>query len=74
MDIQIADVKKTLGSVRRLCEAGNRVVFDNEGSYVANKHTGEKAMLVKERGSYVLSLWVEREPRQILVQRQGARA
>ena len=64
MDIQIADVKKTLGSVTRLCEAGIRLVFDDEGSYVENKHTGEKSMLVKERGSYVLSLWVERGPSQ----------
>ena len=64
MDIQIADVKNTLGSVRILCETGERVVFDDERSYVENKHTGEKAMLVKERGSYVLSIWVERGPRQ----------
>ena len=64
MDIQIADVKKTLESVGRLCEAGNTVVFDDDGSYVENKRTGEKAMLVKERRSYVLSFWVERGPKQ----------
>ena len=41
-----------------MCEAGNQVVFDDEGRYVENKQTGERAALVKERGSYVLSLWV----------------
>ena len=40
IDVQIAEVKKTLGSVRRICEAGNRVVFDEDGSYVENKSNG----------------------------------
>ena len=74
MDIQIADVKQTWRSVRRLREAGNRVVFDNGGSYVENRHTGEKAVLVQEEGSYVLSLSEERGPRHIAFQKQGARA
>jgi hypothetical protein len=74
IDVQIADVKKTLGSVRRICEAGNRVVFDEDESYVENKSTGEKTALTKDRGSYVLTLWVPREssPRQKRpFQRQG---
>ena len=61
MDVQIAEVKKTLGSVRRICEAGNRVVFDEDGSYVENKSSGERTALQKEKGSYVLTLWVPRE-------------
>ena len=60
--MQIAEVKKTLGSVRRICEAGNRVVFDEDGSYVENKSSGERTALTKEKGSYVLTLWVPREP------------
>ena len=32
--VQLADARKALGSVRRLCEAGNKVAFDDEGSYV----------------------------------------
>jgi hypothetical protein len=54
-------VKKTLGSVRRICEAGNRVVCDEDGSYVENKSNGERTALIEERGSYVLTLWVPRE-------------
>ena len=34
MTFQVADVKGALGSVHRICEAGNRVMFDDEGSYV----------------------------------------
>ena len=41
IDIQIADVKQALGSVRRMCEAGNRVVFDEEESYAENNETGK---------------------------------
>ena len=50
LDIQIADVKKALGSVRRICEDGNRVVFDYEGSYAENNCTEEKVALLKDRG------------------------
>ena len=44
--------------MRKVCEAGNRVVFDEEGSYVENKKTGEGAELVKEKGSYIRTVWI----------------
>ena len=37
LDIQIAEVMQAFGSVRRMCEAGNRIVPDEEDSYVENK-------------------------------------
>ena len=61
IDLQMVDVKKALGSVRRMCEAGNRVVFDEEESYVENKHTGERTVLTKEKGAYLLTVWVPRK-------------
>ena len=66
--MQIADVKQALGSVRRMCEAGNRVAFDEEGGYIENNGTGERATLVKGRGSYVLSLWVPKDHKSSLFQ------
>lgn len=42
MDIKIADTI--------LCAAGNTVVFDDEGSYVENKRTGERVAMVSEKG------------------------
>jgi hypothetical protein len=74
LDMQIADVKKALGSVRRMCEAGNRVVFDDEGSYIENKGTGERATLVKELGSYVLSLRVPKGSQDQPFPGQGGKA
>ena len=41
-----------------MCEAGNQVVFDEESSYVENKKTGERTELVKEKGSYILTVWI----------------
>jgi len=72
--LQVADVKKALGSVRRMCEAGNRVVFDDEGSYIENKGTGERVTLTKERGSYILSLWVPKKSQEQPFSRQGGKA
>ena len=58
MTFQMADINKPLASVRRMCEAGNRVVFDEEGSYIENKKTGRKTGMQKERGVYVLTVKV----------------
>ena len=60
MGVQIADVKKVLGSVRRMCEAGNKVVFDEDGSYVMNKTTGRKTPIAKETRGYKVRIWVPR--------------
>eukprot|EP00973_Karenia_brevis_P002875 390207-Karenia_brevis.AAC.1 len=46
MRFQVCPVTKALGSVSRMTQAGNRVVFDSldsiEGSYIENKITGER--------------------------------
>ena len=34
---QVAGVTNNLGSVFRMCQAGNKVVFDDSNSYVLNK-------------------------------------
>ena len=60
MTFQMADINKPLASVRRMCEAGNRVVFDEEGSFIENKKTGRKTNIQKERGVYVLTVKVPR--------------
>eukprot|EP00969_Alexandrium_andersonii_P309611 13682729-Alexandrium_andersonii.AAC.1 len=37
MEMQTAEVKKALGSARRMCEAGSRMVFEEAGSYIEHK-------------------------------------
>ena len=58
MDMQIADVKKPLGSVRRICESGNRVVFDEAGSYIEHKKSGNRTDIAKEGSTYVVRVWL----------------
>ena len=61
MDMRIAEVKKPLGSVRRFCEANNKVVFDEEGSYIENKRNGQRIPIKKENGVYYMTMWVAPE-------------
>ena len=57
MTFQVADVKGALGSVHRICEAGNRVVFDDEGSYIECKNTKSRSVIDKVNGVYYMYLW-----------------
>ena len=41
MTFQAAPVSRPLGSVMRICKSGHTVVFDETGSYIYNKTSGE---------------------------------
>ena len=56
---QVCKVHRPLMSVKRMCRAGHRVVFDDDGSYVENKQTGERLTIVEEDGDYLLDVWVK---------------
>ena len=69
MTCQVAPVARPLGSVKRMCQAGHRIVFDEEGSFIQNKTTGELNWLREENGNYVLdvsivpgNMWFNNEP------------
>ena len=51
---QVCDVNRGLLS-------GNKVVFDEDGSYIQNKATGEITMLEENAGMYELVMWVKRK-------------
>ena len=55
---QVCKVHRPLMSVKKICKNGQRVVFDDESSYVENKETGERIKVVEEDGEYVLEVWV----------------
>ena len=48
---------KLLGSVKKICQAGHTLVFDDEGSFM-NKNIGEVKWLGEEDGNYMLDAWV----------------
>ena len=61
MTAQVTEVNKALLSVSRMVKAGNRVVFDEEGSYVEHKASGEWIPLAEQNGLYMLKMWVPKD-------------
>ena len=57
---QVCDVNKALLSVRKVVAAGNRVVFDNAGSFIEDKSTGEKMWMSEQNGIYMLKFWIRK--------------
>ena len=57
----VEKVKDNLASVRKICSAGNRVIFDDgdpEGSYILNKASGRRNPIQLKNGNYVFKMWV----------------
>ena len=59
MTAQVCEVNKALLSVSKVVSAGNRVVFETEGSYVEDRTTGEKMYLKEVGGMYMIKMWVK---------------
>ena len=54
-------MNKALLSVKKVVNAGNRVVFDSEeGSYIEDKVTKERMWMREENSMYMLRLWVKK--------------
>ncbi len=55
---QCADASKPLQSVRRLVWHNHVVVFDEEGSFISNKKTGEVNAITDDDINYTMQVWV----------------
>ena len=53
-----APVTRPLASVKKICRAGHMVVFDDDGSHIYNKSTGEINLLREDDGNYMLDVWI----------------
>ena len=58
MLMRAAPVSKPLASVKKICQAGHTVIFDEEGSFVINKVTGETNWMREDDGNYMLDAWI----------------
>ena len=58
MTVQVCSVHRPLMSVKMVCRAGHRVVFDDAGSYVENKTTLERLKIEEKDGEYIMDMWV----------------
>ena len=59
MTAQVCEVNKALLSVSKMVKQGNKVVFEEEGAYVEDRHTGERMYLKESGGMYMMKLWVK---------------
>ena len=58
MTFQVAKVNKALGSVSKIVANGNRVIFDQRGSFIENTWTKDRIWLREDNGVYVLDMIV----------------
>ena len=54
-------VDRTLMRVSKVASKGNRVVFDDDGSYIECNATGENSWFTQSGGMYYLEMWVSRK-------------
>jgi hypothetical protein len=66
---QVAEVTRPLCSVTKICDRGNKVVFEKDGGYIYNYATGVKTKFDRQNNVYVMEMYVE-EPSGFA--RQGA--
>ena len=59
MAMHVTDVKRTLGSVYRMNQAGNRVVLDGDESYMVHKKSGIVTPITVENGKFLFNIWIE---------------
>ena len=61
LNTQVTGVNKALLSVPRIVKAGNRVVFDDDGSYIEHKKSGEWMPLEERGGVYTIKMWIPKD-------------
>ena len=59
MTYQVAEVRRPLCSIARLCDRGNRVVFGRGGGVVQNLSTGRCSPFRREGAIYIMDLWFD---------------
>ena len=51
---------RILASVKQMIHAGNRVVFDQEGSYIQHKESGKVTKIYEKGGNFAFNLKVKK--------------
>jgi hypothetical protein len=61
MKWQVAGVKKGLGSIPKMVESDNTVVFSKKGSFIKNDATGRVTEMKKVNGTYEFAVWLQNQ-------------
>ena len=56
--VQVAEVKRNLASAMKIMKAGNRIVLDEQGSYIEQKTTGKQIKIRTDRDEFEFEIWV----------------
>ena len=56
---QVAEVRRPLCSVAKLCDRGNRVMFGQAGGVVQNMKTGRCTAFRRDGSIYIMDLWLD---------------
>ena len=56
IEFNVAGVQKPLASAARIVKSGNRVMLDQDGSFVENKRTGEGMEVRVKDGTFVFEV------------------
>ena len=59
LDFDVAKISRPLASAAELMEKNNRIVLDNDESYIESKSNGEWVPLRREGNMFYLDLWVQ---------------
>ena len=59
INLQVTEVHKPLLSVARMVDSGQRVVFDQAGSYIEDTKTGDRIPVDRRGGIYEMRLWAK---------------
>ena len=60
MNIRLGPVRKALACIAEMCDHGHRVVFDNDGSFILDKSSGETIPMHRRRMAYTFKAKVMR--------------
>ena len=60
IEFNVADVRKPLASAVKMVRAGNRIVFDDEGSYMEGESTGESMRVDVKDETFVFNVTFEK--------------
>ena len=52
--MQVTDVRKSLISVSKVCDAGHRVIFEKGGGYIEHLESGQRTGFERKGGVYTL--------------------
>ena len=57
---QVSEITKPLAAVREILKGGNRLVLDDEASYIENKKTQKRIPIKRENGMFVVTMIMQK--------------